>query len=109
MVVLPPGAWSGIWTRDLHCFCTGLCSSIVRGLEADQALQQSGWVQTIVLLLIEVTLFVAMVFFTPYLKRSSNGSNIALSILRVMVSAILIVFNPSITLNEITRFVLLPS
>lgn len=65
--------------------------------------QKSGWTQTVALTVLEVIALVLMIGWRPFTKKSSNGMNITIQILRCIVSGALIAFNPSIGLNDIIR------
>jgi hypothetical protein len=66
----------------------------------------SGWVQTVALTVLEVIALALMILWRPFTKKSSNGMNIIIQILRCIVSGALIAFNPSIGLNQIVRTVI---
>ncbi|GAA5871275.1 hypothetical protein JCM3774_000898 [Rhodotorula dairenensis] len=65
--------------------------------------QESGWTQSIALVVIEALLFLVICCWTPYEDKSSNATHIFWAACRVVIAGALIPFNASLELNEIAR------
>ncbi|GJN91192.1 hypothetical protein Rhopal_004210-T1 [Rhodotorula paludigena] len=88
------GWWFGLVELVLAPFVTALFIGFAH---------ESGWTQTIALLVIQALVFLAMCIWSPYEDKSSNFTHIFWALCRVVIAGALIAFNPSFELNEIAR------
>ncbi|GAA5907949.1 hypothetical protein JCM6882_001536 [Rhodosporidiobolus microsporus] len=65
--------------------------------------KESGWTQSVALVVLESLLFLSLCIWTPYEDKSSNFTHIFWQLFRVIIAGALITFNESIDLNEIAR------
>ena len=90
------GWWFGLLDLVLAPFLTALFIGFAH---------ESGWTQSIALVVIEALLFLVICFWTPFEDKSSNATHIFWAACRVVIAGALIPFNASLELNEIARCV----
>lgn len=90
------GWWFGLLDLVLAPFLTALFIGFAN---------ESGWTQSIALVVIEALLFLVICFWTPFEDKSSNATHIFWAACRVVIAGALIPFNASLELNEIARCV----